>query len=256
MQVSISRLKNAPVTIKNITLNSLNNLKRRAGIGKLKQYAKSYNKPNAIFIWIPKNAGSSTYHHLSAHHCPKLKSLEKVIDYFPNTGIVTFGHMDVAKLASEHHISKDFYDNSFKFAFSRNPYSRAVSLYSYLKRKAWLPDISFLNFSRRLVETRIPDIGLYNQIDLSHCNPQVRWLEHIEIDHIGKVEHYSDDLRKVFSCLNLPAPSSAVNKNPSKHSSVQSLYCEESKQIIEHYYQKDFNLLGYSIGLVEAQKYE
>lgn len=221
---------------------------KKAGVGRLYQYLRSWNKPNAVFIWIPKTAGTSICQMLAQYGGPKLKEIPLVRDYFPNKGIVTFGHMDYAKLVAEKYVSASFDRHSYKFCFSRNPYSRAVSLYFYSKDIGRLDEhISFLDFCRGLVRNGVPDIGLYNSLGLSQCNPQSRWLRDVKIDYVGKLENLMSDLRHVFSHLGLPPPHTIPRVNATSHMDYRSYYCEESKRIVEEYYAQDFATFGYEV---------
>jgi hypothetical protein len=205
---------------------------------------KSRRKPSAVFIWIPKTAGTSIWLALDA---PKLKSLDLIKYRFANRGIVTFGHMDYSQLISKGLVTSSFDDSAFKLAFVRNPYDRAVSLYSYLKKKTKkIPaDETFLNFCRRIETTGCSPIGLYNTHNLSQCNPQVRWVENISMDYIGKVESIEKDFEAISSKLGLNK-CHIPHANKSDRLSYQDYYCRESKEIIQNFYKEDFLAFGYS----------
>jgi hypothetical protein len=128
-----------------------------------------------FFIWIPKTAGTSVYKTLGA---VRRKALPRIKYRFANNGFYTFGHMDYAQLVAQGHVSKEYDKSAYKFAFVRNPYDRAVSLFFYLKKVGTIsPDETFLSFCLKLDEKEFEPIGLYNVSGLSQCNPQVRWLE-------------------------------------------------------------------------------
>lgn len=210
----------------------------------LREYWRARDRRTAVFIWIPKTAGASFYSCLDA---PKLwVSLHRVKYRFANNGTVTFGHMDYPELVRQGLVSRQFDESAYKFAFVRNPYGRAVSLYFYLKKYGILPaDGSFLAFCRRLNETGCEPIGLYNVSGLSQCNPQTRWTENIKMDFIGRFESIGEDSEKVFSELglqNVHLPE--INKTD--HAGYEEYYCGESKEIIEKFYAEDFRNFGYS----------
>jgi hypothetical protein len=214
-----------------------------SGAAMLKERLRAKNRRNAVFIWIPKSAGSSIYSTLNA---PKLKEIKLVKYRFPNKGIVTFGHMDYAELVNKHYVSKEFDESAFKFAIVRNPYDRAISLFSYLKKREMIPQIeSFLTFCRRLREDGCEPIGLYNLDGISQCNPQVRWVEKINMDFVGKLENIGDDMKFVFSELGI-RERKVPHKNITAHADYQSYYCKESKTIIEDFYREDFEAFNYN----------
>jgi len=205
---------------------------------------QSRNKPNAVFIWIPKTAGTSVWLGLGA---TKLRILHSAKYSFTNRGIVTFGHMDYSRLVSEGIVKSNFDDTAFKFAFARNPYARAVSLFNYLQKitKRIPTDESFLDFCRRLHTSGCPPIGLYNVLGLSQCNPQVRWTENISMDYIGKVESIDKDFESISSRLGLKT-NALPHANKSYSSSYLDYYCRESKEIIQDFYKEDFIAFHYS----------
>jgi len=211
-------------------------------IDKVIHYFRSQNKPEAVFIWIPKNAGTSLYNMLKKYGCIKVKVLKQIKLRFSQRGLITFDHMDYNQLVSNNYIAANYNDKSFKFCFCRNPYDRAVSLYVYLtKKRSDKP--SFLSFWQSL-EGNIEDIGLYNSRGMSMCNPQYIWIENIDMDFIGRYENYDAELVRLMKEVKLP-PLSVVHRNKSNRNSWKSYYCEQSKAIIERIYAKDFEYFIY-----------
>jgi len=93
---------------------------------------------NLIFIAIPKCAGTSTVHFLNnkigmnmylSVNCDNISPSH--ISKFNNIGHSCFSHADLNVLLEKKIISREYYDNSFKFCFIRNPWSRAVSLFFF-----------------------------------------------------------------------------------------------------------------------------
>ena len=215
-----------------------------SGLSLLAGYAHALGQPNAVFIWIPKTAGTSVFSLLNA---PKLKSLHLARFRFPNRGIVTFGHMDYAELVHRGTVSKKFDRSAFKFAFSRNPYDRAVSLFYYVKRYHVLEETeTFLSFCRRLAAGECDDIGLYNVRGMSQCNPQTRWLRDVDLDLLGRMDRLEQDSRRIAERLGI-AYQSTPHLNPTDHGDYRSYYCEESRQIVEDFYGEDFRQLEYEM---------
>lgn len=218
----------------------------RTRLALINQYLRSVGGPNAVFIWIPKSAGTSVLSALNKYGCSKLKKIHLVRYYFPQKGMVTFGHMNYPELLETGYISKKFDHSAYKFCFARNPYDRAVSLFFYLKKIARVDqDMSFISFCRQLRDKGCEEIGLYNLSGWSQCNPQIRWIEHIDVDFIGKFEFLERDFNVILNALNLP-PIELPHHNITSHKHFSSYYCAESKKIVEHFYRQDFAYFGYN----------
>jgi len=214
-------------------------------LGWLIHFIRNQNRPNAVFIWIPKNAGTSLNKGLGKYGCAKLKKIDRIRYRFSQRGLVTFVHVDYDQLVKHDYVSRKFDSTACKFCFCRNPYDRAVSNYVYLTRFLD-PKPSFLEFWRDVLRNGVDSIGLYNEKGLSHCNPQVRWIENLEIDFIGRFENLAEDSDRIMKQLGLP-PLNLEHRNRSERQSLQDYYCPESKRIIEDFYAEDFRYFGYEI---------
>ena len=204
---------------------------------------------NAVFLWIPKTAGATLHAALDRHICTKLLDLPSAKRRFWNKGLVTFGHMDYAQLVHSGIVGSHFDDSAFKFCFSRNPYSRAVSLYFFSRKRHWIAEeLSFLEFCRQ-IENGVHDIGLFNVQELSLCNPQARWLRGINPDFVGRLENFDADLRHVFESLDLTFPDMLNAENRTAHSPYRDYYCPKSIDIVARFYSEDFERFGYSLKL-------
>lgn len=162
----------------------------------------------AIFIWIPKTAGTSIAAALKDTGCRKFKSIKRIQRGFYPGGFATFSHLSLAELVEAGVVPISYYRQAFRFAFVRDPVSRTKSLYGYLlKKKVVQKDLKFTafldlverefdkeeidipwndRFTRRLLEWEGDDLrfhggvaprpGLFNSFSLSQCRPQVEWL--------------------------------------------------------------------------------
>ena len=205
-----------------------------------------FRNGNAVFLWIPKTAGATLYSVLDRHICTKLLHLTEARIRFRNKGLVTFGHMDYAQLVENGVVGAGFDNTAFKFCFSRNPYSRAVSLYCFSRKRQWIDQkISFLDFCQ-MIERGVDDIGLFNVQGLSLSNPQTRWLRGVVPDFVGRVENFDEDLRRVFEALRLSVPEKIRAKNRTSHSPYRDYYCVESARIVSKVYADDFERFDYA----------
>lgn len=202
---------------------------------------------NVLLIHIPKNAGTSLYKMLGEPVEPRRPELIEKL--WKHQRVVSFGHIKYRLLVNRGIVRKEWDDNAFKFAFSRNPYSRAISLYLYLKRIGIHQEDSFLDFLQ-LVEKELSPIGYYNFKGLSQCNPQVRWVEGVELDFLGRVEEfnkYSKTLFRILSEFDLDLPEwEPVQVNDSNNYNPADLYCMESVQLVQRLYKEDFEYFNYN----------
>jgi hypothetical protein len=204
----------------------------------------SASHPDSIFIWIPKNAGTSVFTALHAHGMIKLKSPENVARYFRNSGRVTFGHMAVKPLVADGLVSPQFIRSAFKFAIVRNPYARAVSLYRYLLGPLlsnWREPPSFADFLGILADGRYDKIGPYNSRGLSQCNPQSEWLRDLAPDAIYKVEEMDGLATDLSERWSIPKP----NLPHANRSGGSIDLSRDEKAMVERIYAEDFEAFGY-----------
>ena len=75
-------------------------------------------------------------------------------------------------------------------------------------------------------------------------NPQVRWIENVELDYLGRVESIDKDFQEAVAKLGLKLKG-VPHVNRSAHATYIDYYCDESLSIVETYYQEDFERLGY-----------
>lgn len=212
-------------------------------INLIRDYMLSKDHPDVVFIWIPKSAGTSIYNAIKAR---KFKTIERIEYRFCGRGVVTFGHMDYYEILRQGHVSLDFDKKAFKFAIVRDPYDRAVSLYEYLKvrNKLYHNHESFLDFLRRLNDNGIDPIGLYSSQGTSHCNPQARWIDKINMDFIGRFENLESDLESIKSRIGI-SKLFIPKINTSKRGNTSEYYCPESRDLVQHIYRKDFEFFSY-----------
>ena len=89
---------------------------------------------------------------------------------------------------------------------------------------------------------------MYNVKGNSQCNPQVRWLEGIRADFVGKIENIGVDMyflgKKPDICTdNLPL------KNVTKRKAFPDYYDELTIDLVRFFYEEDFKAFGYSLDL-------
>ena len=169
----------------------------------------------AIFIHIPKNAGTS------------------IEEYFGNESvrIQPSKHADIYEIKTKF---KNSYNNYRKFTIIRNPYDKMVSWYFYLKRNLG-ENYNVIEFNKW-----IKDPSKFWHIDdpISFLKPQCDWID--KTVSIIKYENLNEELDNFFKeKIDLPI----VNK--SNHDHYLTYYNKQSLDIIYNKYKEDFKKFNY-----------
>lgn len=149
-------------------------------------------------------------------------------------------------------------DTYFRFAFVRNPYSRALSCYlekiagQQRLRDLRLPklgfepreQVGFTDFLRRVAEQRPREMDI-------HWAPQHHLLSLAKVSYgfLGRFESFADDLHAVIDRLGLNAPPQLLGQ-PTSHTThasdkVRDYFDDESVGLVRQIYRRDFEALGY-----------
>lgn len=206
---------------------------------------------NIIFVWVPKNSGSTLYAELhrtmgmqKIHRPHRLKS-------FPKMGSITLGHVSMQELRERGILSEELFDSSVKFAIKRDPYSRFASLYNYSLRYRFIDESSIYDFVD-LIRLNSIRPGLYNQKDLSYTSPQVSWLTdkdgHFIVDKVFRFEEPEEIqqfLKNQFGVeLDLSLKVNASRNGVSRQEIVGDPFLRKA---VSELYSDDFRILGYDI---------
>jgi len=213
----------------------------------------------AVFIWIPKCAGTSVADVLEAEYgWQRYLEAASVARFFPQCGQVTFGHMSYRHLLERGLVEHRFDDAALKFAIVRDPFDRAVSLYEYLKQLERLhPSTSFRTFCGILADRAYDGIGLFNAQGLSQCSPQVRWLEAIDPAALRllRFEQLSTGFPRMLSeCHPSSVRTGALPELNKTHRKQQAEYYAEPgcAELIRSAYAEDFERFGYAPAIGRA----
>jgi len=145
-----------------------------------------------------------------------------------------FQHHMTAQLARER-LGEEVWQSYFKFAFERNPWDKAVSLYFWLYRDEkdaprfddWV--------SSRPRELR-SDWPIYNTLDGS------------TLDFVGRYEHLERDLREIVASLGLanpgPVPRAKSGVRPTRASVSM---CRDSVDFIAEEFRREVDRFGYEV---------
>jgi len=210
-------------------------------------YFKKYKTPKILFIWIPKNAGTSIFHSFKESlGMEKYIHIDEAKKSFINQGAVTFGHISL-KILFEHNIIKpQFYRKAKIFCVSRNPYDRLVSLLHYHKKHDLIPKhYTSLNLLEDILKG-IPKIGSYNSQGLSLCNTQISWIKNVRVDEIIQFEQLNNTHPFLNKYLKKGMMIEHKNKSKNRQEYLNELD-NESIALINKYYRDDFDFFGYEM---------
>jgi len=205
-------------------------------------------KNKLIFFHIPKNAGTSVSSLLlknESFYYPWV-ILSKILRKFKRTDNFFFdnfqrkiylftSHETVRTI--ERKISSEIYDNFFKFAVVRNPYSRFVSRYNYMKSTNTLKELSFPEFLKKHVELSLI------------ADQQYRFLLNkngkIGVNKIIKFENINEEMTEFSKANNLKL-SKFKKLNISTTENYKDYYDTDTKKIVEDFCKEDLEFFNYS----------
>jgi hypothetical protein len=132
------------------------------------------------------------------------------------------------------------FDKFYSFTFVRNPFSRLVSEYFYLKGRMKLSD-----------DTKKELIHLANNKSESgamgnHFIHLHKFINH-KINFIGKLENFQQDFNIVCDKVGIPRQELPYS-NKTNHKHYTEYYDEETRQIVAEKYAKDIEYFGYEFG--------
>ena len=193
------------------------------------------HRHNAIFVHIPKTAGTSVLAGLGAPavfdtHAPSCAYRQS----YP-----------------------ELYARAYKFAFVRNPWDRFASSFHFMKhgtswslQRDWarehIGDLDFAAFTRRL---RHP-LHRANVLAERFFWPQTVWLggegRTQGVDQIFRFEALDEALEALCGRLGLPAPEQTPHMRKVDRPDFRRLYDDETRAIVGRLYRRDIAALGYS----------
>lgn len=189
-----------------------------------------------VFVHIPKTAGNSIKSALS------LKG---------------DNHRTLSSIVDEKNINIQEY---FTFTFVRNPYSRLVSAYNFIKnggyngnnkwdievRDAYIKNLSFKDFVLENCYDKKNQIKRNHFIGAVHFLPQTYFID-TKINFIGKVENLQKDFDIVCDRVGIPH-STLKHKNIGEKANYLDYYNNELIEIVQSLYHNDFQQFNYKFG--------
>ena len=205
-------------------------------------------KNKLIFFHIPKNAGTSissallkneNYYYPWVITSKILRRFKKTdnffFDNFQNKIHLFSSHETVKKI--EENISVEIFKNFFKFAVVRNPYSRFVSRYNYLKLTNNLKECNFREFIKNHINKSLITDKQYKFL-LNKNNK-------IGVDKILKFEKINEEISLLSKKINLE-PKKFIQLNTSTRDSYRDYYDDYTKKIVKDFCREDLDFFNYS----------
>jgi hypothetical protein len=212
-------------------------------------------KNKFIFIHVWKNAGTSvrkaispyvykvngrrkiSYHLLHRLGLPINEKLKRAYD-------IKTAHMKAYEICD--FIGEEYYNEFYKFAFSRNPYSRLVSQYNHVMNRD-------LHKHHEMVRG-LESMEDYVRWRINTGMETFQWQfvtdrnENRIVDYIGKFENLEGDLHQLGANLGLNLELPHLNKGKAaEKKSIESLFSNKFQDFVKKHYEKDFNYFGYDI---------
>lgn len=155
-----------------------------------------------------------------------------------------FGHqtaaMRVARLGAEE------WNRRYSFTFVRNPWDRLVSQYHYRKSRGRLgSDVDFRSWVRATLLECDEDLRGWSVMFLSQVDRISSPNGDVLVDDIFRFENLEEDFGRLCRRIGLDAV--LPHRKPSSHLHFSEYYDDETADIVAQVFQRDFELLGYSL---------
>lgn len=210
-----------------------------------------------IFIHIYKTGGSSLLKALEPYgvsqglpHHPLAREVREIIEKGESENYRYWNGLQI--LTDKPSAWKDY----FKFAFVRNPYDYAVSLYCWLAINtshdmySYINSITFLEFLKTLKNPELEPSGFQDGSARVFRRPLSDFVLDEDgnelLDFVGKWENLEREYSRICDKLFIPQRPSLPPTNISpRDRDYRVYYDEEGKAIIEEVFKKDLEYFGY-----------
>ena len=221
------------------------------------------HKHSTIFVHIPKNAGQSVekvfLDDLGLSWEDRIVLLMG-INNSPNIGPPRLAHLLAQDYTKNFFVSEQIFDQYFKFAIVRNPWSRVYSFYKFLTSQR-------IDFNKFLKHRFYKDYFCSEKYSW-FVRPQADYLvdhnNNLIVDYVGRFESIDDHFNYIKRKSNLSPdvflPKKNISKpkkifgflplkfSPQKDMSVSytKVYNDYSIDLVSRLYEKDCAMFGYS----------
>lgn len=214
------------------------------------------HKNKLIFIHIPKCAGS-TIERIFGTYPFKWDEVDydKLVGWDKETNI-HLQHATCQEIVDNNYIDKNIWDEYTKFTVIRNPWSRVISDYHFMK-KQWMNDKErinnaplkdYLNNDGRFKDVLTDKTSLLYRGD--HKTSLYDYL-HIDdklvVDHIIRFENLQSDFIEFCKKFNININTKLKMTKPGHWgSNYKSFYDETNKNLVAEIYKKDIETFKYN----------
>ena len=204
-------------------------------------------KNRFIFFHLPKNAGSAVSDILNRNesYYTSKKIISKILKNFSKNDNFFFdnyqkklhffrSHVTISYI--ENIISPKIFNDYFKFAVVRNPFSRFVSRYNYTKLVTKNSNLKFPIFLTNHLKYKLITDQQYKFL--------LKKNGEIGVDKIIKFENLNRDLNDISSKINTDL-SKFKKMNASTFDDYKKYYNNETINLVKNYCKKDLEFFNY-----------
>ena len=167
----------------------------------------------------------------------------------PLPALRRMGHGHVTLRQVRRHLPEALWRTYFRFAFTRNPYDRYVSVCAMLNAR----NTGYAGNETAVMKRTLSGLkGAVNAAGfrtLVLARPQTGLLVdedgRIGMDFIGRYETLQDSFAEVCRCIGIPRQRLAV-VNATVHRPWEDYYDDELRRLVTRFYRRDFETLGYA----------
>jgi len=200
------------------------------------------SKYKFVFVHIPKTGGSSIESAFGYNLWDKKTFGSNYYNYDLALGLcpITKRYLQHLTMHEIESLSKNKIDNYFRFAFVRNPWSRAVSDYLFYTQGK---TVTFKDFLLK------PNECMPNQIDPAHLMEQHHFIcdenNNLMVDFLGRFESLQQDFDIISDRINCPRQQLPHNNKSCLQGSYKSYYNQETYDIVKQKFAQDIKLFNY-----------
>jgi len=205
------------------------------------------NNYKCIFVHIPKSGGSSIEDILWPGERKESDLWMGFISKYENkyqTGGLQ--HLCAGQIRNE--VGRSIFNEYFKFSFVRNPWGKAVSQFSYMKKRDDLRE--YIGMKKN--DTFKKYLELIQNKSHVQWSPQHKFITDSNgqclVDYIGRFESFERDVLNIMERLGLFVQK-IPHMNKSDHRPYFEHYDHESVEIVRDFYRDDIEMFNYRFPL-------